>query len=103
METTKKDYGLRYSFAGKAAFERRTKRSTTTLFSESIVDGNLSMSGVQDFYWIMTYHQNKGVIPPEDIDIPEDELDDVMLAIFNELNRWIQHRNEITKAATASQ
>lgn len=95
MATTKKDYGFRYSFVGKAAFERKTKRSTQTLFQESIVDGNLTSAGLQDYYWIMTYHQNKGVIPPEEIDIPDDEEADILEQMLAELNRWVQHRNKI--------
>lgn len=101
MATTKKDYGFKYSFAGKAAFERKTKRSTQTLFQESIVDGNMTAMGLQDFYFIMTYHQNKGAVAPEDIDIPDDEEADILEQMLIELNRWVQHRNKVLEEKAA--
>lgn len=102
METTKKDYGFRYSFPGKAAWERKTGKSSDKLFAESIIDGNMTANGIQQFVYIMTYHQNKGAIAPEDIDIDDDEVVDVLTQILSELNRWVAHRNKVLEERAGS-
>lgn len=90
----------RYSFPAKAAWERKYKRSAEKLFSDSIIDGQLTDCGLQDYIWIMSYGDHKGNLDVAEIDIPDERMEEVTKAVFDELNRWIQHKAEILKNKT---
>jgi len=90
----------RYSFAGKAAWERKFNRLADKLFSESIIEGQLTNSGLQDFIWIMSYADHKGSLNVAEIEVSDEQIEEITEAVFKELNRWVAHKSEVLKKKT---
>lgn len=96
METTTNKFDYRYSFAGRAAWERKTKQNADKYIAA--LSDNWGYAAMQDLHWMLTYHQNKGAVAIEEIEFAEADISQASQEMFNAILDWMKARAETTNA-----